>query len=404
MRILVAEDERITRVSLARQLQQWGHEVVEAEDGELAWAAIQQSGFDIVLTDWDMPRCSGVELIQRIRGQSDPAFVYIVMLTGRNEKADIVRGIEAGADDFVAKPFDREELRVRLLAGERVVRLERTLSRQNAELRIAGERMRKDLQAAARVQEAMLPKGDVSTSTVRAAWKYAPSEELAGDAIGLHLLQDRWLVAYVLDVSGHGVPAALLSVTAMHELSPVHDGMSVLRGNDPGGDPASIQRPGLVATQLNRRFRSGESAGLFMTMVLCMLDTQTGLLHYTCAGHFAPLLIRDGSMVTLDAAGGLPLAVMDEATYDDATVALQPGDRYILFSDGIIEQPAAAREPREDFGQERFEHLLLGRSAAESIDSVVNSTVHSLADWAGGKSFKDDVSLVAVEWIGPTGT
>jgi sigma-B regulation protein RsbU (phosphoserine phosphatase) len=154
-----------------------------------------------------------------------------------------------------------------------------------------------------------------------------------------------------------------------------------------------------VANQLNQRFRSGESAGLFMTMVLCVLDTHTGQLQYTCAGHFAPMLLRAGSFITLDDAGGLPLAVMDDADFDDATVALQPGDRFFLYSDGIIEQPAAASAEREEFGAQRLEQMLLEQRDA-AVDRVVASAVTTLAKWAGGKAFKDDVSLVAIEWIG----
>src|SRR6185295_6776037 len=112
------------------------------------------------------------------------------------------------------------ELRVRLLAGERIVNLERALHRQNAELRDANERIKSGLRAAARVQQSMLPKENILTPRVRTAWKYVPTDELAGDAIGLHLIDERYLIAYVLDVSGHGVPAALLSVSAMHSMEP----------------------------------------------------------------------------------------------------------------------------------------------------------------------------------------
>src|SRR5580765_4834708 len=117
MRILVAEDERITRMTLARQLQAWGHEVVAAEDGQQAWEQFEAGPeFDIVLTDWEMPRVSGVEFVRRIRGAARSAYTYLIILTRRSDKTDVVNGIEAGADDFVCKPFDREELRVRLLA------------------------------------------------------------------------------------------------------------------------------------------------------------------------------------------------------------------------------------------------------------------------------------------------
>lgn len=194
MRILVAEDERITRASLARQLTSWGHEVVATEDGEQAWEAYQKAEFDLVLTDWEMPRLSGLELIERVRKAPGPNFVYVIMLTGRSEKADIVSGIEVGANDFVTKPFDRDELRVRLLAGERIVTLERALSRQNAELRDANVRIRNGLEAA-RVQRSMLPKELVLTKDVSTAWTYVPSEEIGGDAIGLALVDERYLVS-----------------------------------------------------------------------------------------------------------------------------------------------------------------------------------------------------------------
>ena len=158
MRILIAEDERITRTTLARQLQSWGHEVTAAEDGHEAWERLGAAEFDIVITDWEMPRLSGLELVQRIREAPAGAYTYVILLTSRSNKSDIVSGIEAGADDYVAKPFDRDELRVRLLAGERIVRLERTLSKQNADLRDASERIHEGLQAAARVQQSMLPR------------------------------------------------------------------------------------------------------------------------------------------------------------------------------------------------------------------------------------------------------
>ena len=206
MRILIAEDERITRLTLARQLQGWRHEVTAAEDGEQGWKLFRAGEFDIVITDWEMPRVSGVEFVKRIRQATGGAYTYVILLTSRSDKADVVNGIEAGADDYVSKPFDRDELRVRLLAGERIVCLERALRNRNAELQQASERIRHGLQAAARVQQSMLPRQDVVTPHVRTAWKYVPTDELAGDAIGLYLVDGRYLVAYVLDVSGHGCP------------------------------------------------------------------------------------------------------------------------------------------------------------------------------------------------------
>lgn len=402
MRILIAEDETVTRMNLSRQLAKWGHEVAAAEDGERAWemlSAATEADFDMVITDWEMPRLSGVDLVRRIRAAAGPgrAYVYVVILTSRSDKSDVVGGIEAGADDFLSKPFDRDELRVRLLAGERIVRLERTLSRQNAELRDANDRIRLGLRAAARVQQSMLPRGNVVTPHVRTAWAYVPTDELAGDAIGLHLIDDRYLIAYVLDVSGHGVPAALLSVSAMRALEPTPEATSLLRDMNGGdGGLGSVRRPDRVAVELNRCFRAGENDGRYLTMVLCVLDTRSGLLRVTCAGHPAPIVLRGREAVAVPDAGGLPIAVVDGSEYEVGTLQLRGGDRVYLFSDGLVEQTDATGG--EQFGSERVLEFLASRAGA-AVEQVAADTPIALTAWAGSHSFTDDLSIVVFEWL-----
>jgi sigma-B regulation protein RsbU (phosphoserine phosphatase) len=398
MRILIAEDERITRATLVRQLVGWGHSVVAAEDGEAAWEHFKAGGFDIVVTDWEMPLLSGLDLVKRIRESIAATYVYVLMLTSRADKSDIVSGIEAGADDFVSKPFDREELRVRLLAGERIVRLERALSRQNAELRDANERIREGLRSAARVQQAMLPRKAVENPRVRAAWTYVPTDELGGDAIGLELVGDRYLVAYVVDVSGHGVPAALLSVTAMHALAPACEGTSLLLAPQSGDGLGPIQPPGHTVTELNRRFCASDNDGRFLTMVLFALDTHSGRATFSRAGHPLPLLVRGGAPVPLSDDGGLPVGIFDTAGYPNVAVQLQQGDRFFLYSDGFPEQ--ARPSDGEEFGEQRL-HSLLVSLADFPLPQLVTRAVDALAEWAGEKRFKDDLSLVVIDWAGP---
>lgn len=134
MRILIAEDEPVSRRLLQSYLQKWGHEVVVTTNGLEAWQMFEQNEFPLVITDWMMPEMDGVDLIRRIR-QSERSFhVYILLLTALSQKEDVVAGMESGADDFVTKPFDRDELRVRLRVGERVSALERKLAEQTREL------------------------------------------------------------------------------------------------------------------------------------------------------------------------------------------------------------------------------------------------------------------------------
>ena len=398
MRILIAEDERITRVSLARQLEGWGHSVTAVEDGEKAWEHFQAGGFDIVVTDWEMPLLSGLELVERIRESTAPGYVYVLMLTSRTDKSDIVSGIEAGADDFVSKPFDREELRVRLLAGERIVRLERTLNDQNRELAAAGDRMRHDLRSAARLQRAMLPKKAIENARVRAAWTYVPTDELGGDAIGLELIDDRYLIAYVVDVSGHGVPAALLSVTAMHALACSGDGASLILGPENGDGLGPVQSPSRTVAELNRRFCASDNDGRFLTMILFAFDTHTGRASFARAGHPLPVLLRNGAPISVSDDGGMPLGLVDDDDFRDVSLQLQPGDRLFLYSDGFLEQARPSDE--EQFGDERLQSLLVSLVGTPGPQLVLRS-IDALTEWAGGKRFADDMSLVMIEWAGP---
>ncbi len=137
VRVLIAEDDLISRRLLQSSLEKWGHEVVSAQDGREAWSCFEVGDFPIVISDWMMPELDGVELVRRIRACQRPGYVYTILLTAKSQKEDLVHGMEAGADDFVTKPFDREELRVRLRAGERIIQLEQSLEEQNRALREA---------------------------------------------------------------------------------------------------------------------------------------------------------------------------------------------------------------------------------------------------------------------------
>jgi signal transduction histidine kinase len=137
MRVLIADDEPVSRRLLQSYLQKWGYEVAAAADGAEAWRLFEAGPVPVVITDWMMPEVDGLALIRRIRAARLPGYVYAILLTARSQKEDLVEGMEAGADDFLTKPFDRDELRVRLRAAERIIRLERDLADQNRALREA---------------------------------------------------------------------------------------------------------------------------------------------------------------------------------------------------------------------------------------------------------------------------
>ena len=125
MRVLVADDDRTSRTLLAAMVSRWGHDAVVAADGAAAWEALQHPDPPrLVLLDWNMPVLDGLDVCRRLRASGSPNPPYVILLTARSEKGDIVRGLEAGANDYVAKPYDHEELQARLLVGQRTLALQ----------------------------------------------------------------------------------------------------------------------------------------------------------------------------------------------------------------------------------------------------------------------------------------
>ncbi|MDA0814092.1 MAG: ATP-binding protein [Verrucomicrobia bacterium] len=136
MNVLIAEDERATQARLVSYLREWGYAPVAVRDGAEAWDTFLSGDFKCVISDWMMPRMDGLELVKAIRGHENHGYVYVILLTGRTDKQNLVEGMEAGADDFLTKPFDKDELRVRLRAGRRITELEARLAERNRELSV----------------------------------------------------------------------------------------------------------------------------------------------------------------------------------------------------------------------------------------------------------------------------
>jgi len=138
LKLLIAEDNGTARSALANLATSWGYEVVAAEDGYAAWNLLQQpEPPSLLLLDWNMPRLDGVELCRQVRAVPRLAVCYIILLTGRSAEEDLVAGLEAGADEYLAKPVNYLELRARLHAGRRVVELQQNLTHKIAELQDA---------------------------------------------------------------------------------------------------------------------------------------------------------------------------------------------------------------------------------------------------------------------------
>jgi sigma-B regulation protein RsbU (phosphoserine phosphatase) len=255
-------------------------------------------------------------------------------------------------------------------------------------LRRSKEALEQDLRLAARVQQALLPPAEFETGTVRIAHVFHPCDDLAGDAVGIVPLTHEALALFLLDVSGHGVGAALLSFTLTHLLSRTV-GVGLL--TEERADGPVVVSPAIVAARLNRQFPMDRTRQYF-TLIYGVLNPQSGLFEYVTAGHPSPLrLPRDGPPYTAEGAG-LPIGMIDEAAYEGSALTLAPGERLYFFTDGVIEalntEDAEYGHPRLLDALARYRDLPLRAGLAAIVDEV--------CAWCGGR-VNDDVSLLAVE-------
>ncbi len=260
------------------------------------------------------------------------------------------------------------------------------------ELRRAKEALEDEVRLAARVQQALLPPPEMHLPGLRVARAFHPCTDLAGDAIGVVPLPRGAVGVYLADVSGHGVGASLLSFTLNHLLSPSREGSLLVE--DAGDGPATVS-PARLAGRLNRQFPM-ERTRQYFTLVYGDWDASEGRFRYVVAGHPSPLLLRRGAPSVELPGRGLPIGMIEGASYRDEVVSLEPGDRVYLYTDGLTEA--------QDASEIEFGPVRLMAEIERTRDLPLPEGLELLADavrrWADG-SLRDDVSLLAIERVAP---
>lgn len=391
--ILIVDDNPTNLQLLFHTLSGRGHRILVADGGEAALKIAARTEPSLVLLDIMMPDMDGYEVCRRIKGDPVTRDSDVIFLSALDKTEDKVLGLELGAVDYITKPFQPAEVTARVDTHLTIQRLRRSLEVRNRELQAANQRMRADLAAAARVQGAMLPSVSPDNDRLSAAWAWKPCDELAGDSLNVFAFDGRYLGMYVLDVSGHGVPAALLSVTVSRSLSPHADRFSLVTETRDGEPGFSIVAPVEVANRLNKVYPMDREARLFFTIVYGVLDTDSGEFRYVAAGHPGPLVIRHNGEVETRQAGGIPIGVLPEAPYEEGVVQLYGGDRLFAYTDGIFEE----RNPAgEEFGLDRLSQTLSG-STGSSLQQTVDLLIDGLAEWRGDCPARDDITLLGLE-------
>jgi len=273
---------------------------------------------------------------------------------------------------------------------------EDALRKANEKLEQANATMQRDLAEAAEIQRAWLPHSLPQVPGYRFAWSFRPCQELGGDSLNVLRLDRDHVGMYILDVSGHGVGAALLSASIQRWLSPVPEHSCLFARGAGSASGWAIASPAAVASDLNRRFHSEPESGKFFTLAYGVLDLRDGEFRYTTAGHPPPLRTSVDGAEACPLAHGVPIGVLEEFEFGEGRLQLRPGDRLLLYTDGAPETTNASENL---YGTERLlQNLKLGRDS--SLDDALTALMDDLREWNGSEELEDDVTLLAVDATG----
>jgi sigma-B regulation protein RsbU (phosphoserine phosphatase) len=393
VRILIAEDTEFWRLQVGEILGGRGHDIVWAENGVEAWNLLTgNNGIDLLITDWEMPAMDGVDLCRRLRSRGSAPYLPIILLTSREKKNDLAEALNAGADAFVTKPIHEAELLAQIGVAKRILELEESLDVKVRDLTLAKCRLDRDLEAAAAIQRSLLPDAPPGIPGLEFAWVYDSCEIVGGDMFNLFRLSDRQVGMYILDVSGHGTSAALLSVGLSHVLTPFPEQGGILKRVSPGSSEPEVTPPFEVAGELNRRYPLMEKSRQYATFLYGILDLSTLAFRYVCAGHPGPIQIACGGALSHDRGGGIPIGIADNARYRDEVIALSPGDSLVLYTDGVSE---ALSEDDEEFGLERVLNTLSSMHGG-GIRHRVEALRKRIEEFGKGRRLRDDVTVVGL--------
>jgi anti-anti-sigma factor len=411
-RILVVDDEAVIRTVLVAALKRGGYsDVVAANGGLPAQRQLLAGTFDLVITDISMPDMDGLALM-RWALETLPGPPAWIILSGDATFQNAVKAVKLGAFDFISKPlteFDsflvavRNALRQRQLLADQarltaelarhVMRLEQALHLLSTQAEI----IHLDLQRAELIQRTLLPARPPRDGRFAFNALYRASHKVGGDLYDVLPIDDRTCVFYVADAAGHGISAAMVSV--LFKLS--------LAVREPG--TGALIPPAKALAAVNARvFRECAAPGLFITAALCALDTETGELSVASGGHTPLLLQRGGHELEYIPRTGPALGLAGEQTYGTFVTRLGPGDRLLLYTDGLTDPRTNARglslielgamlAAPADSPQARLEHLaaeVFRRTGAPLLEDDL--TLLLVSEGAAGSAWDNGESLSAM--------
>lgn len=378
-KILVCDDSPTDCAIIRSLLQRRSADVTIVNSAEAALAKLHTESFDLLLLDVQMDGMSGIELTEEIRNASGNfGRLPIILLTGQTGREDRLVGLQAGATDFITKPFDPAELTARIENHVYTKRLYDRLVETNKALNEERAKVSK-------VQRDLLPKEMPQVSGHSFASLYVPSSMASGDYFDVIERADGRILLAIGDVSGHGIPSA------MH--------MSVLRAilRSKAAEGAEIHA---IMCELNHVLGHALDSFSFVTFYLAEYDANTRRATQCSAGHHAPMLVNvhDHSIREVPLEASLPLGIEYDIMFPISEFELREGDRIALYTDGVTDQTSPKGE---FFGVERLQQVLTNRALRTAQDCCLGLE-DALQDFNGRRrgessNHQDDATMLLMQ-------
>jgi sigma-B regulation protein RsbU (phosphoserine phosphatase) len=375
-KILVIDDDISIQILLKRMLEKQGYAIITACNGEQGIAQALAYHPALIICDWIMPGLNGLEVCHHLKKEPHLSTTFFILLTSLDSVADRVKGLDAGADDFISKPIEQNELQARVRAGLRLHQLSRDLQTQKRLLEI-------ELSQAAEYVRSLLPLPMTEPFSIHSC--FIPSRQLGGDCFDYYWLDPDYLAIYLLDTAGHGLKATLPSVSVLNLLR-----SRALKS-------LNYYQPSHVLQALNDTFQINHQNDKYFTIWYGVYNRLKRQLVYASAGHPPAILLSVQSANNTEVqrlrTPGMPIGLFPEAKYSDGFCDIDISSTLYIFSDGAYE---ITKPDGTLWSLDAFIQLLV--SLPHKVDDQLDHVLNYLISLHSQEVFEDDLSILKIKF------
>lgn len=387
--ILIVDDVPQNLQVLGKILSKEGYRIASAMSGVQAIKTASETIPDLILLDVMMPDLDGYEVCRQIKESEITRDIPIIFITARAETEDIIKGFTVGAVDYATKPVNSAELLARVKMHLELRRSYKLLQQANEYIETQNKKMLSELEIARTVQLSILRNVFPSNADVDFHVKYTPSEKLSGDYYDIFPIDKDNYCMYVADVSGHGVPSAMISVYTYH----------MIEATKPkGNDEFEIIEPCDVLRALNRKMKSAHfQNGEYFTIFYGIYNVPKREFTYSAAAHsFAYHIKRKGKVKIKRLAFPSPaIGWIDDFEFPQRTIIIEPGDQLLILTDGIHE---SVNDAQEQYQKERFMKFMKECSVTECNGAtLIEELSRDLKEFVQSQKQGDDITMLVMD-------